>query len=141
MASILSSYVWGRFADRSSRQVLITAAVGAATVLAASGFFTLFRTGAGTPTYLMAVALFVLMIAYQGVRLGRSTHLVDMADEGQRVYYTALSNSAIGIVLLGGGAFGFLADLTGPQTVLIIFAVSCLAAAVLALGLEEVQRK
>ena len=43
---------------------------------------------------------------HQGVRLGRTTHVVDMADEDSRAAYTALSNTIIGVVLLAGGIFG-----------------------------------
>lgn len=52
--------------------------------------------------YVLPAIHFFLMISYQGVRLGRSTHIVDMADPETRAAYTALSNSIIGIVLLGG---------------------------------------
>lgn len=54
--------------------------------------------------------LFVLMIAHQGARLGRSVHVVDMADLNNRATYTALSNSVVGLVLLAGGVFGVIAQ-------------------------------
>ncbi len=79
------------------------------------------------------------MVAYQGVRLGRSTHIVDMASRDDRAAYVALSNTAIGLLLVLGGIFGFLAEITGEAAVLGIFAVLCVAAAVGARGLDEVQ--
>lgn len=79
------------------------------------------------------------MLAYQGVRLGRSTHRVDMADADQRAAYTALSNTAIGLLLLLGGAFGFVAQALGETALMGIFAGMCVAAALAAGGLEEVQ--
>jgi hypothetical protein len=88
----------------------------------------------------MAGALFILMVAYQGVRLGRSTHIVDMADEDRRAAYTALSNSIIGLLLLLGGVFGVLSELAGPASVMAVFSLMCVGSAVLARGLEEVQR-
>jgi len=87
----------------------------------------------------IAVGLFLLMIAYQGVRLGRSTHIVDMADQDKRAAYTALSNTVIGIFLLAGGVFGVLAQVAGEAAVLLAFCGLSLTAALVALRLEEVQ--
>ncbi|MBU2532151.1 MAG: MFS transporter [Alphaproteobacteria bacterium] len=139
LASVLSSYVWGRFSDHSSRSVLIAASLVGAVVLAAIGTLTLVSPSNSQRIVLMAAALFVLMIAYQGVRLGRSTHLIDMADQDQRAAYTALSNTIIGLLLLAGGIFGIIADWLGTPAVLLIFAVMCITAAALAFGLKEVQ--
>jgi hypothetical protein len=95
--------------------------------------------GGGEIVVPMAGGLFVLMVAYQGVRVGRSTHIVDMADEETRAAYTALSNSVIGILLLVGGLFGLVAEAAGVALVLALFSVMCIGAGILAQGLEEVQ--
>lgn len=87
----------------------------------------------------MVGVLFVLTIAYQGVRLGRSTHIVDMADQDRRAAYTALSNSVIGVLLLFSGIFGLVAGWGGTALVMLLFATMCAVAAVVARGLEEVQ--
>ena len=88
-AGLLSSYVWGRLADRSSRKVLIlTAAAATLALLATLG---LNAAGVLQDVWALPLVLFVLMIAYQGVRLGRSTHLVDMASQENRAAYTACS--------------------------------------------------
>jgi len=139
-ASVLSTYAWGRLSDRSSRKVLIRAALIAAVALGAAGVVGLLDVNHGINTYILPALLFVLMIAYQGVRLGRSTHLVDMADEDTRATYTALSNTTIGLVLVAGSAFGLLAALTGPAIVLLVFAGMCLLAALSATRLDEVQQ-
>ena len=137
IASLVSSAVWGYLADRSSRKVLMFSAVAGAIALIATSV-----AGAlgylGVPL-LLPVLLFGLMIAYQGVRLGRSTHLVDMANEDTRAAYTALSNTIIGVVLLAGGVFGVIASFGGALSVLGIFALMCVGAAVMAVKLEEVQ--
>lgn len=134
-AALVSSYVWGRLADRSSRRVLAaSAAVGALALLATVATD---RVSVLAPA--LPVLLFVLMIAYQGVRLGRSTHLVDMAGEDTRAAYTALSNTVIGIVLLAGGMFSLVAAFAGSAAVLGLMAAMCAAAVPVALGLDEVQ--
>ncbi len=139
LASILSSYVWGQFSDKSSRWVLIVAALNGAVATALAGIIGVFIPSLTKDTYLMAGILFILVIAYQGVRLGRSTHLVDMAEADKRASYTALSNTAIGLLLLMGGAFGLLAEIIGSAGVLLLFGLMCLVAAWTASGLEDVQ--
>ncbi|MFN3168576.1 MAG: MFS transporter [Phycisphaeraceae bacterium] len=139
LASVLSTYVWGRLADRSSRRVLMRAAIIAALALAAVSALGLIHRNETVNAYALPGLLFVLMVAYQGVRLGRSTHLVDMADQDTRAVYTALSNTTIGLVLVAGSAFGLLAAVTSPAVVLAVFSGMCVLAAVSATRLDEVQ--
>jgi hypothetical protein len=83
--------------------------------------------------------LFGLMIAYHGVRQGRSTHLVDMASPQNRASYTALSNTIVGLVLLGAGALFAALAAFSVTLVIGLFAVMCFAAAMIAIGLDDVQ--
>lgn len=138
LASLLSSFVWGRLSDRSSRKVLVFSALVAAIILAATSWLAF--VGALAGGYLLPVLLFGLMIAYQGVRLGRATHLVDMADADSRAAYTALSNTVIGILLLAGGLFSLVANWFGGEVVLAVMAGMSGLAIVAAWGLDEVQR-
>lgn len=139
LAAMLSTYVWGRLADRSSRAVLARAgliAAGATGAGAGAGFVGL-PEALGVWVY--PALLFVLMIAHQGVRIGRSTHLVDMATEDTRLAYAAISNTVIGLVLVLGGGFALVESFTGPAVVLAIFAAMALAATWAAGRLEQVQ--
>ncbi len=141
LAGIGSTYVWGRLADRSSRRVLVRAAVAGAVALAAAAAVAAAEPGPRLAAWLVPALLLVLMTAYQGVRLGRSTHLVDMATADTRAAYTALSNTAIGVVLLGTGAFAALAGLAGAAVTLAALAAMCVLAAWIGRGLEEVQAR
>ena len=138
LASLCSSFVWGRLSDRSSRKVLIFSAFVATIILAATSWLAFAGTLGGG--YILPVLLFGLMIAYQGVRLGRSTHLVDMADKDTRAAYTALSNTIIGLLLLAGGVFSLVANWFGGEMVLAIMAGMSGLAILAAWGLEEVQQ-
>jgi len=138
LASLCSSFVWGRLSDRSSRKVLVFSALVAAVILAATSWLAFAGTLGGG--IILPVLLFGLMIAYQGVRLGRSTHLVDMADKDTRAAYTALSNTIIGLLLLAGGVFSLIANWFGGEVVLAIMAGMSGLAILAAWGLEEVQR-
>ncbi|HIG21282.1 MAG TPA: MFS transporter [Henriciella marina] len=138
-ASLLSSYVWGRLADRSSRKVLIFSAIAASVALAAT--LALNALGLLTSVWGLPAVIFALMLAYQGVRLGRSTHLVDMATQDTRAAYTALSNTIIGLLLAAGGAFSLLAEYAGVSVVIGVLAAMSALSVLAGLGLEEVQQK
>ncbi|MDF1730111.1 MAG: MFS transporter [Minwuia sp.] len=140
LASILGGYVWGRLSDRSSRKVLVLSGLlGAATL---AGALVMEQAGllGQHGSFWLAPLLFVLTLAYQGVRLGRSTHLVDMAPKDDRAAYTALANTIIGILLLGTAAIGVIAESFGIAAAIGVFAVMSLAGAGVALGLDEVQQ-
>lgn len=133
LAAFLSSYVWGRFADRDSRFVLLGAgALGAAGMLAAIGLHMAGLAGA------IPVALFVLMLGWHGVRLARTIYLVDISDEALRARNTALANTAIGVILLLAGGLGGVLSMIGPMAALAGFAVMALAGGLLALRLRPV---
>lgn len=137
-AALVSSAVWGRFADRSSRKVLLASAIAGAIALTATAAASIL--GVLQTVWVLPVLLLGLMIAYQGVRLGRSTHLVDMATEETRAAYTALSNTIIGVILLGGSVFGVIAQFFGNAVVLSAMAALCLVGAFFAARLDEVQQ-
>jgi len=137
IASFISSWVWGRLADRSSRGVLMfSGVVGTLALLSA---VVLDIIGASDTIWALPMVLFVLMIAYHGVRQGRVIYLVDMAPENNRATYTAVSNTVIGVVLLGSGVFGALASLAGAKATLLIFACMALASIFVTKGLEDIR--
>ncbi|MFU1476492.1 MFS transporter [Roseovarius sp. C7] len=137
LASLLSSYVWGRLSDRSSRRVLIYAGLAGALSMALALLVDLL--GVSGTVWAIPGVLFVLMVAYHGVRRARSTYLVDMAPEDQRASYTAVSNTGVGVILLAAGAVGAgIAALSLPLA-LGLYLVMSLAGAYWARGLQEVE--
>lgn len=138
-ASLSSTYVWGRFSDKSSRLVLIFSATLATVANSVAAFIALVIPSLLEEAALLPALLFVLMIAHQGVRLGRSVHVVDMADRDNRATYTALSNSVVGVILLAAGIFGVVAQWLGIGAVLAVFTVMAALAIVAAAGLDDVQ--
>lgn len=139
-ASVLSSYVWGRLSDRSSRRVLMLAGAVGAVALGTTGALALWDGELLRGPLLAPALLLVLMTGYQGVRIGRATHIVDMADERTRAAYTAVSNTVIGVLLTLAGGFGLLAQVAGAAVVLLVFAAMCGLSIVTARGMREVQR-
>ncbi len=139
LASVVSAWVWGRLSDRSSRRALGGAAVVAALVLGATATVAWTVPEVVRLRLLLPALLFATMVAYQGVRIARSTHVVDMATPEDRAAYVAISNTAVGGLLLVGSVFGWVAQMAGEAAVLAVFAAFCGGAAILARGLEEVQ--
>ncbi|MFU8863801.1 MAG: MFS transporter [Rhodobacterales bacterium] len=138
-AAFVSSYIWGRLSDRSSRKTLMAAGVLSALALTVTGAVGLTLGGLGG-AWGAGLAIFAAQIAYEGVRAGRKLHLTDMAEDDFRARYTALSNTLIGFALLAGGLFGLAADIFGPAPVLLLFAAISLAGAAIATRLDEVQQ-
>lgn len=138
LAGLISSPVWGRWADQSSRQVFAVACAlaGVLSILVASiSWLTL------SPTLAMLVyllAFFGLGVAHAGVRLGRKTYMVDMASGNKRTDYVAVSNTVIGALLLLTGLVGAVTALISVQGTLILLGLAGLAGAAMSLQWREV---
>jgi len=138
LASALSSVIWGAFADRSSRNVLVFAAASASVLGAA--MFAMDRTGAlRAAPWIAPVTFFLLSVAHAGVRIGRKTYILDLAGGQKRTDYVAVGNTVIGIVLLLSSLVGTLSGLVGYSGVLLILAVFGLLGVALGFGLPQVE--
>lgn len=138
LAAIVASYLWGALSDRSSRQTLIIASIGAAITYFASAVVGFADMGTGL-SYIVPGLIFAAQIAYQGARAGRKTHLTDMDADGRTSVYTALSNSVIGMMLLAGGLLGLLSEFIGASGVLALLGLLSTFAVFTARQLSEVQ--
>ena len=139
LANFLSSQIWGQLSDKSSRDTLKLAALMASMNLLAVYLYQLMADGP-VSVFWIAMALFVAMVAHQGVRIGRSTHIVDMVEQSMRAQYTAVSNTLIGILLLFSTIFGVLADNLGLTMVFLTFSFMTFVAFLLARRLKKVQQ-
>ena len=121
VAQLLSSPVWGRWADRSSRQVFAAACALAGLLSLAIAAGAWIGLPPGMATWWYPLAFFGLGIAHAGVRLGRKTYLVDLSEGNRRTVRVAVSNSVIGALLLGTGAVGAIAaQVSVPATVALL---------------------
>ncbi len=123
LAALLGGAVFGRWADRSSRTLMSAGAAAASAIIltlvlvvSLPGF-----TGESPWADLLFVgSYFLLTLLHTGVRVGRKTYVVDMAEGDQRTTYVAVSNSAMGVVLLVVGAISSLLA-TGSVTWALLF--------------------
>ncbi|MEZ5079369.1 MAG: hypothetical protein R2878_01635 [Thermoleophilia bacterium] len=83
----------------------------------------------------------MLSVIHLGIRVGRKTYVVDLAEGDERTEYVAVSNTIMGAVLLVvGGITAGLATL-GSAVALAFLGVIGLAGAVLGMRLPEVSRR
>ncbi|MEX2470058.1 MAG: MFS transporter [Pseudohongiellaceae bacterium] len=137
LASFFSGGIWGRLADRSSARCM--ALSGALAGL--TGFAAIFLTGLGMESiYPLAACVFTLYLAHAGVRIGRKTHLVDLASADERSAMVAVSNTMIGLLLLVFAALGAWAASFHTYAGLAFFSALALLGALLSMGLREVQQ-
>lgn len=132
LAAALSSAFWGRYADRSSRAVLVMAAGGASALGLCVSLLHFAGLLTGVLVWAYPLAFFLLAVAHSGVRVGRKTYILDLAGGQKRTDYVAVSNSTIGAILLLSGALGALTPLIGPAGMLLL--LSCIGAAGALLG-------
>ena len=139
LAGSVSASIWGKSADRSSRKTMAVAATMAG-LLGGAVLATLLLAPALTQSIMFyAAVLFVLAVAHAGVRIGRKTHVVDLAGGDRKAEYVALSNTLIGVLLLVVGALtGALAAL-GVEVALAALSLLALAGAAMALTMKHAQ--
>lgn len=138
LAGLLSGPFWGRFSDVSSRKVLILAAsLGALTGAVLFVIAQLLPEWLGT-LWLLPLFYFLMTVFHQGIRVGRKTYLVDMADGNTRTSYVAVGNTAIGIMLLVMSLFGLLTEVIPFEGLILLYAVITLVGVVMAIRLPDV---
>ncbi|RXJ70002.1 MFS transporter [Halarcobacter ebronensis] len=139
MASLLSAPIWGKFSDVSSRKVMI---IGAS-ICTVFGFLIFFMdllfSSLLSVIWIMPLFYFFLSIGYEGIRIGRKTYLVDLAEGNKRTDYVAVSNTLIGIILLFSGFIGTLNTSLGVAGIILFLSVIGLLGIYLALKLPEVE--
>ncbi|MGO1385890.1 MAG: MFS transporter [Arachnia sp.] len=144
ISSLIAGPLFGRFADRSSRSLMAVGAAAASLVLLTLivvGGLPVFNDSDLAGTALFVGAYFVVTLVHTGVRMGRKTYVVDMATGDQRTEYVAVSNSAMGLILLAtGGVTAALATL-GVNWALGFLAVLGVIGVVSALRLPEVSAR
>lgn len=141
LAALLGGALFGRWADRASGNLM---SVGAA--LASAVIVTLLLvvrlpsfSGEGPWADLVFVgAYFLLTLLHTGVRVGRKTYIVDMAEGDRRTTYVAVSNSAMGVILLLVGAISSLLATVSVELALLFLAAMGLAGVFAARSLPDV---
>ncbi len=138
LAALVSAPVWGYFSDRSSRLVFASACGLASLLSLAVAIWSLSDLAPGLSRWFYPVAFFGLGIAHAGVRLGRKTYLVDLAEGNRRTDYVAVSNTVIGALLLASGLIGAAAAAFSVEAAILLLAIAGLIGSALSLTWKAV---
>jgi MFS family permease len=129
--------LWGRSADRSSRRTMMAAAGASSAIVV--GFLLLLRIDALRATEVLYPAAYLLLaLAHTGSRIGRKTYVVDLAEGNRRTEYVAVSNTAMGLLLLLTGALSAAVAVVGVEAALLFLAVLGLGGVAVSASLPEV---
>ena len=139
VAGLIGGRIFGRLADRSSQRLLTAGAVAASViVLAFLGLQAVEPVREAGGAILYPATFLLLALAHTGVRVARKTYVVDMAGDERRTEYVAVSNTAIGVLLLVAGAVSGGLALLGPEVALGFLAVAGLVSALVSRSLPDV---
>ncbi|WP_405372045.1 MULTISPECIES: MFS transporter [unclassified Microbacterium] len=143
VAALVGGRIFGRWADRSSRRVMTYGAAAASAVIiavvAATSLPGFSGSSAGGTIFFIG-AYFALTLIHTGVRVGRKTYVVDMAEGDLRTTYVAVSNTAMGVILLVIGGISSLIALAGASWALLFLAVMGFVGVIASRGLRDVSR-
>jgi hypothetical protein len=137
VASLVAGRFWGRASDRSSRTTMQWAAGLSSVIIVAFVAATRVETLAGL-TLLYPATYLLLAIAHTGSRIGRKTYVVDLAEGNKRTDYIAVSNTAMGLILLVAGGATAAAASFGPEAALLLLAGLGVLGVLVAASLPEV---
>ena len=143
VASLIGGRVFGRWADRSSRRLMAFGGGAASSVVlvlvvlvSLPGFDGATPLGAAT----LIGGYFLLTLLHTGVRVGRKTYVIDMAEGDLRTVYVAVSNTAMGVILLVVGGISSMLAVAGVAWALMFLAGLGVLGAVWGWRLPEVSR-
>ena len=144
LASLIGGRIFGRMADRSSRLLMARAAAAASLVALALVVVVLaipgFDGGSAAGKIVFVGSYFLLTLLHSGVRVGRKTYVVDVAEGDTRTAYVAVGNTSMGIILLVVGGISSALAVLGVQWALVFLAVLGLVGAASALSMPDVSR-
>ncbi|MDA7518177.1 MFS transporter [bacterium] len=124
LSATLTGPIWGEWADRSSRAVLRGSMLLVSVLLLATVTFAIWSEGEIANRIFFPLILFLLGSAHAGVRVGRQTYVIDMAEGNKRTDYVAVGNTLIGIALIIAGILTGLASMISIPFALGIFALT-----------------
>lgn len=137
VASLLGGRFWGRWADRSSRRVMIAASASSSLIVLV--FLLVLRfEGIAELTLLYPATYLLLAVTHTGARIGRKTYVVDLAAGERRTEYVAVSNTAMGVLLLVTGALTSAIAAFGVEAAMLVLAGLGLAGVLVSRSLPEV---
>jgi len=122
-AAMLSSFVWGKLADTSALIVMRLGAfisIFACFILLISQFY---NSVLLTEKYFICLLFFLLGVGHCGIRTGRKTYAIDIADKHDRTQFVAYTNTAVGIIMAVAGVLYTAISIFDSNVTLLIMSV------------------
>ena len=141
IAGLVSSSVWGRRADESSKMVMVYGAVISSLVGVVVILTITLSPTLQSFTWWYPLLVFILTVGYTAVRIGRKTYIVDVVEGNKRTDYVSISNTVIALVLLVLGVASSLLSLISIPVVILVLSLFGLLGAYLSYRLPEVNEK
>lgn len=138
LAASISSPLWGRMSDRSSRQVMAVAALSGGLLCLATSALAWLEPPLLASPWTHAGLFLLIATCHGGARLGRKVYLVDMANSETRASYVAVSNTLIGGIMLLAGSIGILGNWLSVSAIIGILGLISLLAAAFGQRLKDV---
>ncbi len=139
LSQVLSSPFWGRMADRTSRTVMQLSAWMAVAASALAILLTWLPVAALQQGGYFLVFM-LLGLTEAGVRLGRKTYLVDAVPQEERATYMATTNTLVGIVAVGTGLAGLIAQYGGSLVMIVVLGLGALCSVAACRRLPEADK-
>ncbi len=137
IAALVGGRLWGGLADRSSRRTMVLACATSSLIVAVF-LGALQIESLREAAILYPVTYLALALVHTGSRLGRKTYVIDMADGNDRTERVAVSNAAMGVILLAAGGLSAGIAVFGPQAALLLLAALGVVGVLVSRSLPEV---
>lgn len=137
IAGVISSPLWGYFADISSKKVMAYAGAISSILAFIVILLPLIYSSLGSSWIFYTLVIFLVTVAHNGVRVGRKTYIVNCAEGNDRINYISTSNSVIAAVLIIVGIISSLFSLISISWALGILGVMGLLGSYLSYHLAD----
>ncbi|PFG55693.1 MFS transporter [Vibrio sp. ES.051] len=138
LASFVSGPFWGRMSDYSSRSVMVIGATISALLGIALFVYDTWITSSPAFLFVIPLLYFCVCIAHDGIRVGRKTYLIDIAEGDKRTSYVAVSNTVVGVMLLLMSSLGAMANVLSLSSIVLVFSFITLIGVLLAKQLPDI---
>ena len=136
VSNMVSSPFWGKFADKSSKKLMMITGVIGAVVCGYSLIFELLPEK-WQNIYTYSPVFILIIITYGGARMARKTYLVDYAPKDERPLYISMANTSIGVLILLSGGLSLVVSYFGIEIMVASMAVLMLLASLNAWRLKD----
>lgn len=137
LASGLSSFFWGKLADTSGSLAMALGGIITAIVGLTSVGIALWAEGLANMIWCWPVLFLLFNLGYAGVRMGRTTWVVDAAEGDKRTDYVSASNTLIALCIIVMGLLTSTLHTISPLIALGTYSILCIAGAVVGINMHK----